>query len=639
MTGRLEVEAQWALYGASPDGAGHRILASSTGALSRANFADAVSRFKLGAVDRLPQVSVSYARLADQPGVGYLALAIDDFAADRRRTMRDRNGRKVIYTSYFCLPYRPLTELAIGYLGSYQALRGLTLPACDGPPLSISLFPPTLPVVGVDPLAIRVAALLLAGRPVCVLGADATSTDERLRFIDTVMDLLPYGLRARMTAATWTRATHSGHRFRLFFSSAPCPGRPADQVVTWGQPDQVAIPDGPPAEYLRWLEDNVRPLARLAGLTGERGFGQHDILQVLELAVAGSGAPSPATDAPAAAAEKESHDPGRPGTSAAATGGDAGEDALRRCAEHLLLANAARLRSDIGLVGKLAAGEVSEDRRQRYRALIAELGLLRHDAAIEGKDAERLCDALLALAFGAPVSYQAYCQLEKCAGVHPGDAPRRELLAAVARAGLPDLAAAAIVGWHLKESDEKQLNRWLASGETDAVTMINLLASPWTHPQHARIFCDVTLECLTKTRERYDPLQLRAALRAHGFLAGSLQRRHPDDDQYQVSTLYQFLRAAYPQANATPGQGLSRAAILQVLAGSDRPPTPALLAAVVMLAARPEGSQLAREAYAYGSLTLMNLDEPTRTRLLARLPEITRASFPVAAGESADPPG
>jgi hypothetical protein len=60
--------------------------------------------------------------------------------------------------------------------------------------------------------AMRTAALVLTRRPVCVLGAREASVDDRLQFIDTVMAMLPYGIRTRMSAATWTRATFRGHK-------------------------------------------------------------------------------------------------------------------------------------------------------------------------------------------------------------------------------------------------------------------------------------------------------------------------------------------------------------------------------------------------------------------------------------------
>ena len=185
----------------------------------------------------------------------------------------------------------------------------------------------------------------------------------------------------------------------------------------------------------------------------------------------------------------------------------------------------------------------------------------------------------------------------------------------------------AIVYWHLRTADEKKLNKWLVSGQVDAVQLIDLLAGEWTYPQHARIVCDVTLEYLRKAPSRYQPQQVRRALRQHGFLARALQMRHPDQDQYQVHALYQFLKAAYPQAAATPGQDLSKAAILQILNGTGAPPTPALLSAVLMLLHKPESWQLAWNAYIHGSLTRPNFDETLRARLRERLPPIDQAQL------------
>jgi hypothetical protein len=288
----MEVDVQWALYGKRADSDGYHVLACSTGPMSRANFAEAISRFQVGVVERLPQVSVSYARLNGEPGVDYLALAIDEFAPDGQWTEHDRDGRRITYTSYFCLPYKLLAELAIGYLGTYQALQAVRLPDIDGPPLRMTLAAPAARVLAVDPLAMRVAALLLTGRPVCVLGADATTVGERLHFVDAVMALLPYGLRARMAAATWTRATQASHRFRLYFSSAERLGDQPDHVVVWGEPDQTTVPSGPPADYLGWLEDTIRPIVQLADLNSTMGFSSKDAAQVVERALSSRQPPS-----------------------------------------------------------------------------------------------------------------------------------------------------------------------------------------------------------------------------------------------------------------------------------------------------------------------------------------------------------
>jgi hypothetical protein len=626
-SGTIPVSAQWALQGKQPDGEDYRILACSTGDLDRANFEDALSRFQLGELNTLPQVSVSWARLRVQQSLSYLALAIHWYATEGQRladgvSQRDNQGRPTAYTSYFCLPYKRLADAAIGYRDMYEALRAVTLTVADGPPKEVPIAMPTSRTPAADDLAVRVAPLLLTGRPVCVLGAESTSMLERLEFIDTVMALLPYGFRSRMTAATWTRASNRNHRFRLFFSSAPRAHEP-DHVVMWGEdPDLVRVPAREAGEYFDWLQDNIGPLARLAELTGELGFGPKDTLQALE-SVLGTRHRLQVRPRPAAPASND-----RSGQATSPPAGDAGEEALLGCAEHAKLANATRLRSDIAFLKKFSEGEIDEDRRARYQELITRLGLLQHTFLIEGKYLERLYDALLRMAFGTPLSYPAYCRVEKCAGIAHGEVPHQELLTSVVKAGMADSVVSAIVYWHLREVDEKKLNKWLISPAADVVQMVTQLSLDWTYPQHARIFCDVTLEYLKKARGRYEPLQLRSTLCQHGFLAHALQRRHPDKDQYQVHTLYQFLRAAYPQPADTPGQDLSRPAIVQILnTPGAPPPTPALLSAVLMLLDRPGAWQLAWNAYVRGSLSVSDLHEETAARLRDRLPSIDAAAI------------
>ena len=183
-----------------PDGEDYRILACSTGDLSRANFADALSRFQLGELNTLPQVSVSYVRPGTQQAVSYLALAIHWYAAEGQR-YADGVG-------------------AAGQPGPAHRVHQLLLPAVHAPGGRGHQLPghvqgaarrdadrggrsaqrgadrtADIADPAIDDLAVRVAPLLLTGVPVCVLGADETSMLERLRFIDTVMGLLPYGFR------------------------------------------------------------------------------------------------------------------------------------------------------------------------------------------------------------------------------------------------------------------------------------------------------------------------------------------------------------------------------------------------------------------------------------------------------------
>jgi hypothetical protein len=297
--GEIVVQAQWALYGKATGTSGDRVLACSTGDLAMVNFADAISRFQLGALPALPQVSVSYARPV-KSGRSYLALAIhkpadhaptDHGPANHGQVARDADGRPVTYTNYFCLPYGPLAASGVTYRAMHEALGGLRLPTANGAPLRVSIpGRPWQPPV-TDLLALRVAALLLTGRSVCVLKAQQIPVDDRLGFIDTVMALLPYGFRAKMTAATWTRATYRDHRFRLFFSDAPRGEERPDHVVSWGRPETAVVTptDGAAYEYLTWLEETlIEPMARLNRLTGTYGFGDGSIRNAVSLVTGGS---------------------------------------------------------------------------------------------------------------------------------------------------------------------------------------------------------------------------------------------------------------------------------------------------------------------------------------------------------------
>ena len=283
------MRTQWALHGKVLDDEGYRVIACSNGDLSRANFADALGRFTLGQLAALPQASVSYLQPATRsPGGGYLALAIHWFAASGQRYADgvgqvDNQGRVTTFTSYFCAPYASLAPHGTTYLDMYRAFSAVTLPVRDGPPREVPVTPATRQIPGIDALAMRVAPLLLTGAPVCVLGADETSLEERLRFIDTVMGLLPYGFRARMAAATWTRPTHRDHRFRLFFSSEPRASEKPDQIVYWGEPELARIPGGDAGHYYGWLADKVTPLASLAQMYRELGFGDSADTEALRL--------------------------------------------------------------------------------------------------------------------------------------------------------------------------------------------------------------------------------------------------------------------------------------------------------------------------------------------------------------------
>lgn len=86
--------------------------------------------------------------------------------------------------------------------------------------------------------AAGVAALLLDGTPVALVprsGADVPGTAERVRILDAVCSLLPYGCRVWLSAATWTG--RSDHELMLVFAPA-ARGRQLEVGLDGGPPPQ-----------------------------------------------------------------------------------------------------------------------------------------------------------------------------------------------------------------------------------------------------------------------------------------------------------------------------------------------------------------------------------------------------------------
>lgn len=657
--GAVSVSAQWALHGKGPEGEGYRILACSNGDLSRANFADALGRFSMGVLDALPQVSVSYLQPATRhPAGSYLALAIDWFATDGQRYAsgalpHDEFGRKTAFTSYFCAPYRPLAEQAATYQDMYRAFGAVTLPVSDGAPQPVTIRTSVLRTPAIDGLAMCVAPLLLTGMPVCVLGAEGTSLDERLRFIDTVMGLLPYGFRARMTAATWTRSTYREHRFRLFFSNAPRTSQ-QDHVVTWGEPDLIRL-RGQARDYFDWLADKVTPLTRLAELSelsSDLKFDKTALTKALELVdlragrrllAVGQYLPLPSRSRDSGIAPAPAAQFALPPQRAAPAATDEIAETLRECAEYVQDRNLSRLRSVSAWLAKQAEAdflllkraesdealksqaEAVDSRRLRYREQIRDYGLLKpHGLGNREKD---LYAALLAVAFGRPLTYTGYCRVEECLDAKPDEHPHQALLQAVKDGAMTFETRAIVLYLTREERNEKELNKWYGSGELDPVVLLQSLARERIRPHHARVICDLTLDYLRKMPTACNPAQLRSVLRQHGFLAHALHLRHPDKEQYQISVLYQLIRAAYPGAPAREG-------IRQILTGTDHPPTPALLAAVLMNLSTVGDIKYAQDAYFHGSLTLMNMHQDTYNKLRELVPALD-SPLPAAESETA----
>ncbi|WP_169981304.1 hypothetical protein [Microbispora sp. H10836] len=216
---------EWALEGKRPGSYDeYGLLNWSDGRLDHEVFEKLRDRYTAGTAVDLPQVTIGTAKISENGEIShYVVLAIREWSGHH-----DFANRRIAYTRWFYVPYEQLVDRPVSYTALYTAFAALPLE--PRPPLTVDVPPYDPEAVSPGPDALSAAALLLNGRPVCVVGADAVPMIDRLRFVDTVAALLPYGTRTRFTAATWTSST-SEHTIKLSFARyAPEGG----QTVVWG---------------------------------------------------------------------------------------------------------------------------------------------------------------------------------------------------------------------------------------------------------------------------------------------------------------------------------------------------------------------------------------------------------------------
>jgi hypothetical protein len=275
----VHVPAGWAIWskraGTRDD---YAVLASSTGPLSTAEFGRVLAHFapgnppaEGGTSASLPWVMLSRVGIAGQTYLGAsLQVSTEDV---------DATGRPISRTFYLCVPFDDVARTPVSYHGLWQALTSAQLPYPDGAPV-----PLTIP--GLDPgelaravqefgpnVVATTAALVLSG-PVTITGPEFPDTETRLRFLDAVAALLPYGYRASYTATTWSDTAASEQRFRVVFAHR---ARDDASRVTWRA--AARVPDDGPVrtylEYLRRVADG--PAADVAKLTKLIGFLSRDV--------------------------------------------------------------------------------------------------------------------------------------------------------------------------------------------------------------------------------------------------------------------------------------------------------------------------------------------------------------------------
>jgi hypothetical protein len=275
----VRVTVQWALFGKEPRDLGDRILAQSIGPLDERDFHSVLARYALGTPETLPEVAISW--LAAAGGDDYVGMAIYDQAG-----YRDARGREVTQVRYFCVPFRELAAGAVSYQAMFEGFRNITFEPGDTSPIEVELasrrreeLPGALPI--------GAAALLLTDQQVAVVGAEAADLGERLRFLDEVASLLPYGMRSQLSCATWVHSSFDRPKFRLYFTAA-VHDEFGGYLVDWRSDDIPVTGNQLADDYVQWLlADLPGRLDQLARLTAPVTFSALDVQQLLAADVRG----------------------------------------------------------------------------------------------------------------------------------------------------------------------------------------------------------------------------------------------------------------------------------------------------------------------------------------------------------------
>ena len=357
-------------------------------------------------------------------------------------------------------------------------------------------------------LAGNVAALLLTSRPVCVLNADQVTAKERLQFIDYVASLLPYGLRATLSASTWASATARDLKLRLFFSSATRDDDGRTCYATWGQPERIDLSApglSSSQAYMSWLGDtSPGALAELATQTSPIRFNAGDIQHMV--------APMP-SDRPVG-------------------------EVLGKLTDGIRHAQPPVIQEALKQLRRYTAQPLSLDERRTYCQEINRLGLLKRYQGLNSAAEASIYSALLTLAFGAQLTYANYCEIEDCVGGPPHVALAQEMLRLRFSAYLPWLLTSKSA---TDRNDHELMEALRRQGVEAAAPLDEFCANTRpVRPVHRRVWYDFAVGYLLACSAAS-----QGELEECGYLAETLEQVSPHDQQAQRVRLKEKLALAY----------------------------------------------------------------------------------------------
>jgi len=568
------VTAEWALWGKQANETAYRVLRCSDGVFTSDDFREVITRYASGVKERLPQYTVCWIPGA-QGHPAYLGVAVHELAdPDPARSggrSRIVGGREVEYVRLFCVPYAELAELGVSYPDLAGSVMEQQLPAGETAPIRVAVQAAAGPhhiAAKFRDLAVNVAALLLTTRPVCVLGAERTTAEDRLRFIELVMSLLPYGMRSRLSASTWASSTAQDLKLRLYFANAR---RDDGKIshVSWDQPEPLTLPGESEAVrlYLDWLRrTGANAAPALAERTEPLRFTREDVRRLVDNLPRDRSVTETLEDL---------------------------ADSLRKQDRAAVTAGVERLRRHLASQDDRSGAAD----REKCRQLVLRHGMLKDRPALRHDVKARLYEVLLKLAFDMPLTYASYCEIERSLGDPPRGTLRSVLLEFQFSSFIPLLLTAKAE----PSSWEPQLVAVLiGSGIAPTVPIDEVVQlADKIRPEHRMAVYDFAAYYLRGAPDAWHELKER------GYLAETLEELFPGNLKRQEPRLAQTLRFVY-------GERLSAGQISDLFGDSRLHPTMALERVVRSMAASPKADrEIARQA-AFARISSAGYEEDAR---------------------------
>ena len=242
------IKADWAIKSKNiGDAQEYRVLACSVGEFDTLDFENIFRTLSVGTMPLPIQTSSD----SPAPWITYGTYSKADkehlVAVVQNWSNKLDFARRPIAELYcLAVPYIELSTYRMGFFDLYEKFISLNLDHTSVVDLGkvelspeISMSPNNIAAIineiGFDFCAV-VAALLLKGS-VAIVGSDIMVPIDRLKYLDAIISLLPYGIRSDLSMSTWVQSS-SRHTIRVGFTDS---ARPEQFRVEWKQTPETPI--------------------------------------------------------------------------------------------------------------------------------------------------------------------------------------------------------------------------------------------------------------------------------------------------------------------------------------------------------------------------------------------------------------